>query len=151
MTTSIGPEFTAAFAAIFGSLVGALGSSTSAWINQMHQDRRDLIAKRLVRREALYSDFIHETARLLVDASTHNLGDAQNLIPAYALLSRIRLNSTPDVLTAAEEVLRTIVDTYAKPNLTTAELAFRATGHRNTLLDFSDICRVELELIQRKI
>ena len=30
-----------ALAAIFGSLVGALGSSTSTWIIQRHQDRRD--------------------------------------------------------------------------------------------------------------
>lgn len=33
-------------AAIFGAFVGALGSSTSTWIAQKHQDRRDLLAKR---------------------------------------------------------------------------------------------------------
>ena len=33
-----------------------------------HQDLRDLLAKKIVRREVLYSDFITESARLLVDA-----------------------------------------------------------------------------------
>jgi hypothetical protein len=37
-----------ALAAIFGSLVGALGSSTSTWIIQRHQDRRDLLARKIV-------------------------------------------------------------------------------------------------------
>src|SRR5208337_4638719 len=55
----------AAVAAITGSIVGALGSVVGTWIIQRHQDRRDLLAKRIVRREALYSDFIGESARLL--------------------------------------------------------------------------------------
>jgi len=33
-----------------------------------HRDLRDLLAKKIVRREVLYSDFITERARLLVDA-----------------------------------------------------------------------------------
>jgi hypothetical protein len=121
---SIGPESIAALAAVFGSLVGALGSSRSAWITQRHQDRRDLLGKKIVRRETLYSDFIDESARLLVDAAEHNVSDPKNLIPACALLSRIRLSSSPEVLTAAEEVVRTISDTYAKPNLTPQEIGY---------------------------
>jgi len=39
---SLGPESIAGLAAIFGSLVGALGFSTSTWITQRHQDRREL-------------------------------------------------------------------------------------------------------------
>ncbi|PYU11183.1 MAG: hypothetical protein DMG29_16190, partial [Acidobacteria bacterium] len=65
--------------------------------------RRDLLAKKLFHREELYSDFISESARLLVDALAHNLSDPKNLIPAYALLSRMRLSSSPEVLATAEE------------------------------------------------
>jgi hypothetical protein len=64
-----------ALAAISGSLVGALSSAIGTSIVQKHQDRRDLVAKMIVRREALYSDFIAESARLLVDASQQNVGD----------------------------------------------------------------------------
>lgn len=91
--SSLSPGALAAVAAVSGSLVGALGSFVSTWIAQRHQDRRDLLAKKIVWRETLYSDFITECARLLVDAAEHNVSDPKNLIPVYALLSRIRLAS----------------------------------------------------------
>lgn len=140
-----------ALAAIFGSLVGALGSSTSTWIIQRHQDRRDLLARKIVRRETLYSDFISESARLFVDAAEHSVGDPHNLIPVYALLSRIRLGSSPQVLKAAEEVVKHIVDDYRKPNLTAEQIESVAVSGEDPLRNFSDICRIELEGMQRQI
>jgi len=144
-------DTTAALAAIFGSLVGALGSSISTWITQRHQDRRDLVARKIFRREELYSDFITESARLLVDALEHNETEPKNLIPAYALLSRMRLSSSPGVLTTAEHVVREIVETYAKPNLTPEEIEFRAANGAGPLRAFSDVCRVELDSMGRHI
>jgi hypothetical protein len=143
------PGTTTALAAIFGSLVGALGSSVSTWITQRHQDRRELLAKQIFHREQLYSDFISESARLLVDAWEHNISDPRNLIPAYALLSRIRLSSSQEVLTGAEEVVKDIIGTFAKPNLTPEEIRSRATNGEDPLRKFSDICRAELEFMQR--
>jgi hypothetical protein len=91
-----------AFAAIGGSLVGALGSAVGTWITARHQDRRDLLGKQIARREALYSDFIGESARLLVDAMQHNSGDLQTMLPLYALAGRIRLSSSEPVLQEAD-------------------------------------------------
>ena len=71
----------AGLAAVSGSIVGALGSVVGTWITTRHQDLRDLLAKKIGRREALYSDFITESARLLVDALEHNTSDPQKLIP----------------------------------------------------------------------
>jgi hypothetical protein len=139
------------FAAIFGSLVGALGSSLSTWIIQRHQDRRDLLGKKIFHREQLYSDFISESARLLVDALEHNVSDPKNLIPAYALLSRIRLSSSPDVLAASEEVVRDVIGSYEKPNLTPEQIRIRATNGEDPLRKFSNICRAELESIQSQL
>jgi hypothetical protein len=149
--SSMSPGSITALAAIFGSLVGALGSSFSTWITQRHQDRRDLLARKVFHREQLYSDFITESARVLVDALEHNEGDPKNLIPAYALLSRIRLSSSPEVLAAAEGVVREVVDSYAKPNLTPEEIQFKATRGDNPLRRFSDICRAELDSMQGKL
>src|ERR1700739_1052024 len=89
---------TTALAAIAGSLVGAFGSAVGTWITARHQDRRVLLANQIARREALYSDFIGESARLLVDALQHSVVDLQKLLPVYALLSRIRLSSSELVL-----------------------------------------------------
>jgi hypothetical protein len=140
-----------ALAAIFGSLVGALGSSVSTWITQRHQDRRDLLAKKVFHREELYSDFITESARLLVDALENNFNDATKLVPAYALVSRIRLSSSPDVLATAEEVIRDIIATYTKPNLAPEQIQSRAVNGEDPLRNFSDICRAELESLQGQI
>ena len=138
-------------AAIAGSLVGALSSAAGTWITQKHQDRRDLIGKQIVRREALYSDFIAESARLLVDAMEHNDQDLQKMIPVYALMSRIRLSSSEPVLQAAEQIIKAIVNTYSQPNLTPEQIQSRAVNGQDPLREFSDTCRAELDWLQRQM
>jgi len=141
----------AGLAAVSGSIVGALGSVVGTWITTRHQDLRDLLAKQIVRREALYSDFIAESARLLVDALEFNTSDPQKLIPAYALLSRIRLSSSSSVLAKAEEVIKTIMTTYPQPNLTAEQIQFRAVNGEDPLRQFSNTCRGELESMQKQL
>jgi hypothetical protein len=139
------PATITALAAIFGSLAGALASSVSTWITQRHQDRRDLLAKRIFHREQLYSDFISESARAFADAIEHNFQDLNKLIPTYAVLSRIRVTSSTDVLASAERVVDYIMATYSGPNLTPEEIQSRAAKREDPLRDFSSICRHELE------
>ncbi len=146
------PGTTTALAAIGGSPLGALGSSLSTWIIQRRQDRRDLLAKKIVHRDQLYSDFLSESARLLVDALEHNVGDPKDLIPVYALLSRMRLSSSPGVLTTSEEeVVRQIIGMYAQPNLTPEEIQSRAKNGEDPLRKFSEISRTELESMQGQL
>jgi hypothetical protein len=141
----------AACAAILGSFVGALGSVVGTCITQRHQDRRDLVAKTIIRREALYSDFIVESARMLIDALEHNISDPQKLIPAYALLSRIRLSSSSKVLETAEGLVRRILTTYPLQNLTAEQIQSRAVNGEDPLREFSDTCRLELDSLQKQL
>jgi hypothetical protein len=141
----------AAFAALFGSVIGALGSSVGTWIAQRHHDVHDLVSRKIFSRETLYSDFIAESARVMVDALEHSTSDPQKLIPVYALLSRIRLSSSPGVLEKAEEVIRTILITYAKPNLTAEQIHSRTMTGEDVLKPFSDTCRMELESLQNPL
>ena len=140
-----------AAAAIAGSLVGATGSVVGTWISVRHQDRRNLMEMQIARREALYSDFIGKSARLLVDAMQHSASDLQTLLPIYALLSRIRLSSSRSVLQEAEQVINTIVSTYPQPNLTPEQIESRAVSGQDPLRQFSDTCRIELDLLQRQL
>jgi len=140
-----------ALAAIAGSLVGALGSATATWITARHQDRRNLLGQQIARREALYSDFIGESAHLLVDALQHNAVDLQKLLPLYALLSRIRLSSSEPVLQEAEKVIKAIISTYPQPNLTTEQIESQAANGKDPLRQFSDTCRTELDSLQRQL
>jgi hypothetical protein len=130
--------------------ISAMASSVSTWITQRHQDQRDLLAKRIFHREELYSDFISETARALADAMQHNFQDLNKLVPTYAVLSRIRVSSSTDVLASAERVVEQIISTYSEPNLTSEEIQHRAaTKGDDPLRDFSSICRGELQSLWR--
>ena len=139
-----------ALAAIGGSIVGALGSFFGSLVNQRYHDRRDLFASKIARLETLYSDFITEAARLLVDALEHNKAEPKEIVPAYALLSRIRLDSSPQVLQAAETVLNTIMDIFPQPNLAPEEIHIGGISGEEQLKRFGEICRRELESIQRQ-
>jgi hypothetical protein len=140
LTLAINP----ALAAILGSLAGALGSSVSTWITQRHADDRDLLARRVFYRVQLYSDFITETTRILVDALENNFNDPNKLIPAFALLSRIRLISSKEVFASAEGLVKEIVKNYSEPNLTPEQIRSRALNGDDPLNKFSDICRAEI-------
>ena len=140
-----------ALAAIAGSLVGALGSASATWITARHQDRRNLLGQQIARREALYSDFIAESSRLLVDALQHDAADLQKLLPLYALLSRIRLSSSEPVLEEAEQVIKAILKTYPQPNLTAEQIESQAANGKDPLREFSDTCRTELDSLQRQL
>jgi hypothetical protein len=140
----------AALAAVGGSLVGAMGSFISGSITQRYHDRRDLLSAQLMRSEALYSDFISESARRLVDALEHNEVDPKELVPIYALISRIRLISSQQVLDAAEAALNTILATYPQPNLTPEQIRAGTIPGEDQLKNFSEVCRRELQSVRQK-
>src|SRR5260370_41630273 len=101
--------------------------------------------------EALYSDLIVESARLLFDALEHNCSYPQKLIPVYALLSRIRLSSSSRVLETAEAVMNNILAYYSQPNIPAEEIQSRAAGGQDPLSTFGDRCRLHLERLGRRL
>lgn len=145
------PATVPTLSAIGGSIIGALSSTVSAWIAQRHRERREVVAKKIAQLEQLYSDFINESARLLVDAVQHSLENPGMLVPLYALLSRIRLGSSTDVIESGERVIATILKTYLEPNLSPEEIQSAASKHNDHLQEFSNACRRELESLGKKI
>jgi len=144
------PASISALAAILGSISGALASSVSTWITQRRQDRRDILAKRIFYLEQLYPNFIRESAHALADAIQYDLQDPSKLTPTYALLSRIRLRSSPKVLASAEQVVQHIIRAYSEPKLAAEEIQSRLK-RQDPLLEFSYICRAELEGMQHQL
>ncbi len=145
------PATVPTLSAIGGSIIGALSSTVSAWIAQRHRERREIVAKKIAQLEQLYSDFINESARLLVDAVQHSLENPGMIVPLYALLSRIRLGSSTDVIESGERVIATILKTYLEPNLSPEEIQSAASRHNDHLQEFSNACRRELESLGKKI
>jgi hypothetical protein len=62
-------------------------------------------------RAALFGRFLDEAAKLYSDALQTSRDDVTGLIQIYALTNRIRLMSSPEVVEAADTVVRVIVDT----------------------------------------
>jgi hypothetical protein len=134
-----------AVSGMVGSVVGVSATVAVAWINQKTLNQRELLREEVRKRETLYGEFIGECARLLVDAFQHSLEKPETLLTAYALLNRIRLGASHDVLAAAERILGRITDQYFSGNLSTHELLRLARSEQtDPLKEFGEACREEL-------
>jgi hypothetical protein len=134
-----------AFAALAGSAIGGVTSLAASWLTQHVQFRAQQYAKDMSRREELYKTFVEEASRWYADAYEHDNPKVSNLVNLYALVSRMRIVSSPKVLENADRVVRVIIDTYGRPNKTFRDVTeIIDNDAMNPLLDFSDACREEL-------
>jgi len=138
-----------ALSAVLGSLVGGSASVATTWMAQKTLNRREILRDELRKREALYGEFIGECAKLFMDAFTHNLEKLESLLPVFALVNRIRLCASREVLAEAERVLTRITDQYFAKNLTVEELRELVhTEQADPLRDFGEACRAELKSLR---
>jgi hypothetical protein len=138
-----------ALSAVLGSLVGGTATATTSWISQRALHRSRQIKDEMRRREVLYGEFISECAKLAVDALAHSLEKPETLLPAYALLNRIRLCASPAVLAEAENVLRRVTEQYFAKNLPVEQIRHLALSEDGDLLEaFGQACRTELQTMR---
>lgn len=134
-----------AFAALAGSTIGGLTSLAASWLTQHAQFRAQQLAQDQSTREKLYRDFIEEASRWYADAYEHDKAEISNLVKLYALVSRMRVLSSPKIVENADRVVRAIIETYLAPNRSFRDL--KETWDNDTmdpLRDFSNSCREEL-------
>lgn len=139
-----------ALAAILGSVVGGTASIVTAWINQRFQSRREFARSESQKKEALYTEFIAESSKLMIESLDHSFDRAEILIQVHALINRIRLNSSERVVAAAEQAIQRIVQRYSLPNLSPDEIRSLAMSHRHVddpLKTFSEACRAEIQAL----
>ena len=139
------PAYLSAVAALAGSTIGGLTSLTASWLTQHVQFSAQQRAGNLSKREELYKDFIGEASRWYADAFEHDKAEIANLVGLYALVSRMRVFSSPAVIESADRVVRTIIEAYLAPNRTFRDLTEVIDNDAmNPLRDFSNACRDEL-------
>ena len=139
------PAYFSAFAALAGSTIGGLTSLTASWLTQHVQFRAQQRASDLSRREELYKDFIEEASRLYADAFAHDQAEVVNLVNLYALVSRMRVRSSPRIVESADRVVRVIIETYLAPNKTFRDVTeILDNDAMDPLREFSHACREEL-------
>jgi hypothetical protein len=144
------PALLSASAAVLGSLTGGSASIATAWLTQRTQGRRQAVQVETRKREVLYSDFITECSKLVLDALDHTLDRPETLLQAYSLVNRIRLNSSDTVLHEAEAAMQEILATYRSPNLPIEKFREMSMDKaRDPLKAFSEACRDELKSLQR--
>jgi hypothetical protein len=140
-----------ALAAILGSLVGASATIATAWLTQRTQARRAAVEAEIRKREALYGEFIAEGSKVLIDALDHKLDSPEKLYNLYAILNRIRLLASDEVLAAADRATTAILERYFEPNLSPEEMQqLMLTRPEDPLKEFSEVCRLELRTIYRQ-
>jgi len=123
-----------------GSLVGGFTSFITTSSNQRYQYRRDFLSKQFTQHETLYSEFINEAARLQIESLDNQMEKASRFVTIYALLNRIRLNASEEVIQAAQHTIENIIESYKLPNMTVEEIR-KMTYWEDPLKEFGEACR----------
>jgi len=139
------PAYASAVAALAGSAIGGLTSLMASWLTHHVQFSSQERAANRNRRVDLYKSFIDEASKWYADAYEHDQARVSNLVTLYALVSRMRVLSSEEVIESADRVVRAIIQTYLAPNKTFRDVTELLDNHeKNPLRDFGNACRREL-------
>ena len=137
----------------FGALMGGSASLIAAIYTRRNQNRVERVASEITRRETIYADFVMNASNSFLHASVHDeivlRGEEHRLI---GLINQMRLFAPPDVIGTAEAVLKAIIETSLKPSVGVRQLATEALSknpHPDPLLEFSEVCRADLDNVRR--
>ena len=135
-----------AVAALTGAAIGGFTSVLASWLTQHAQAKAQRLQQDQLRRQEIYKEFIKDAAKLYIDALQSDKADVSALMGLYAEVSRMRVLSTKTVVDSADQILKTIINSYLEPNKTFPELRQMAhSGLIDPLRNFSEACRFEAE------
>jgi len=135
-------------AALAGSTIGGLMPIISNFLIQRGLTKREMINRELAARQTLYSDFIDYATKLYLVAATRKPENIDELVALYALISRIRLVASENVIVAAETFAESVTKRYGEAAISMEEFRNETIGqHLDPLHEFSGRCREELRSI----
>ncbi|WNL46466.1 hypothetical protein RKE25_02185 [Dyella sp. BiH032] len=139
-------SYISAFAGLTGAAIGGLTSFATSWLTQQYQLTDKNRQAEWSKREQLFSAFIVEASKRYGDALSHEKDDVGDLVRLYALVGRIRLVASREVVTEAEKAMNLVIQAYLAPNRSLHELKELVDqGGVQFLMAFGEACRVELE------
>jgi hypothetical protein len=132
--------------ALAGSVVGGLTSGIATWLGQRTRSRESRFAREMARRDDLYKEFIAAASKAYGEAIVSNEPNVQELVALYAMIGRMRVQSSPQTVGCAEKIMRLTIDTHFAPGKTIRELheLVRSGSGIDLLKDFSEVAREEL-------
>jgi hypothetical protein len=97
-------------------------------------------------RDDLYKDSIIAASKAYGDAILRNWPQVQELVALSALISRMRVLSSPGTVASAEKILEGTISAYFAPNKTIRELheVMKSGAGIDRLKNFSEADREEL-------
>lgn len=134
-----------ALAGFGGSAFGALSTIITNWAAQRRKDRARHHSRSISKREELYKSFVEEISRLYADALVSDKSEVSKLVDMYALIGRMKILSSDEVVDAVEKAALFIIKTYVSPNRTFADIT-EFIKEIDPLRDFSEARRRELQL-----
>jgi hypothetical protein len=135
-----------ALAALGGAALGGFTSFATSWTTQRVQMNAERAASSKSRRQKLYNAFIDDAAKMYGDALIHDKLELSGLIELHAIVSRMRVFSSVEVIENASRVVRVITETYSQPNKSPLEIEeMIENGTIDLLKGFSEACRQEFE------
>ena len=139
--------YISALSALAGSVVGGVTSGVATWRNQRFQARAEKLAHESMRRQDLYRDFIVAASKTYAEALVISEPKIDELIGLFAMISRMRMLSSPQIVACAEQVLLETTSTYFQPNKTVTELRelIRTGAGVDPLKGFAEAVRAEQE------
>ena len=139
---------TGILAALGGSVIGATTPVLSNFVLQRSVTQRELTNRELAQREELYSEFIRQGTLCYAKALSQSLQNMDEIVAMYALVNRIRLFASEDVLKAAEAFVKKLVGTYGENNMSIEQIKTAALEqHVDPLNEFALKCRAELHKV----
>ena len=142
--------YISALSALGGSVVGGFTSTVTTWLTQRAQARAGQLAQQITRREDLYRDFIIAASKTYGDALVSSEPQLPDLVALYAMISRMRILSTPRIVACADKIMRATINTYFSPNHSVTELGdlIKTGAGIDPLKDFSEAAREEVNVFR---
>jgi hypothetical protein len=138
--------YVSSLAMLAGSVLGGLASTSTTWVTQRAHARTGLLAKKIVRREDLYRDFVTAASRAYGDALVSSEPRVPELVALYSMISQMRVVSAPRTVGCADKIILFIIDTYFSPNRSVRDLRelIKIGEGIDPLKEFSEAARDEL-------
>ena len=127
-----------AIIAILGTLSGGLVTFFTTYHLKKLEWKQTAATEEIERRERLYLDFIDESERLLSEKEEFDVDAVVRHAQIFALVGRIRIMASADVVDAAEKLVAYILKASKGEGSENAEDA-------QVSIEFSKTCREDLE------
>ena len=140
-----------AAAGLGGATIGGAMTFLGSWVAQQKQLRAQWFGQDRLRKQDLYKEFIQEASQCFVDALQHDKPNIGSIVVLYEKLSRMRVVSSPEVLAAAEEVVKGIINTLLQPAVSLTSEKIREmfeSGSADVLRSFGEACRAEFDALR---